>query len=64
MVEKRKETVDAGGRGPWLYLYWKNDRSVYQEYSFSSGETEQQFEAFCVELKEKQIRKEKQLTSK
>ena len=51
-VTARKESADAGGSGPWYYLYWKNDRSKYQEYSFASYENEKKFEEYCISLRE------------
>ncbi len=52
IVEKRKDSADAGGSGPWYYLYWKNDKSKYQEYSFASYENEKKFEEYCISLRE------------
>ncbi len=49
-VTARKESADSGGTGPWLYLYWKNDQSKYQQFAFSSYATEQKFEEFCEAL--------------
>lgn len=49
-VKKRGESAEAGGSGPWLYLYWKGDRAKYQEFSFSSLEAKRSFEEFCAEL--------------
>ena len=51
-VEKRQEHLESGGRGPWLFLYWKKDRSKYQEFSFASYEKQLEFEGFCKELAE------------
>ena len=53
-VTKRKESLDSGGSGPWLYLYWKKDRSKYQELSFPSYVQRNIFEDYCIELKEAQ----------
>ena len=49
-VKKREETADAGGSGPWTFLYWKDDQSKYQQFSFDTYETEKKFEEFCVSL--------------
>ena len=49
-VKAREDSVDAGGRGPWLYLYWTNDKGKYQEFSFVSYDTEARFEEFCLSL--------------
>ena len=32
-VKSREDSADAGGTGPWLYLYWTNDKGKYQQYS-------------------------------
>lgn len=50
IVTVRKDTADSGGSGPWLYLYWTNDKSKYQQFSFESYETEAKFEEFCLIL--------------
>ena len=49
-VKNREESLEDGDCGPWLYLYWKNDRSRYQEYSFVSWEAKKAFEDFCASL--------------
>ena len=49
-VEKRKEHLESGGSGPWLYLYWKGDKSKIQEYSFANLGKKTSFEEFCVKL--------------
>ena len=46
----REDTAESGDSGPWLYLYWKNDRSNYQQYSFESYEKQLSFEKYCLEL--------------
>lgn len=52
-VRKRRKTSTAGDSGPWMYIYWKNDRSVCQEYSFVSYESCKDFEAYCAYLASK-----------
>ena len=37
-------------KSPWLYLYWTNDKSKYQQFSFESYGTEAKFEEFCLML--------------
>ena len=54
-VKKRSENTSAGSSGPWLYLYWKRDRSVEQEFSFASRSQETDFEAFCRKLKDEEM---------
>lgn len=49
-VTKRKKHVETGSTGPWVYLYWKGDRSKYQEYTFPSSSARASFEAFCAGL--------------
>lgn len=51
-VEKRKEHLESGSAGPWLFLYWKGDGSKYQEFSFASPEAKTSFEKLCLALKE------------
>lgn len=51
-VVKRKENVNSGNSGPWLYLYWDGDKDVCQEFAFSEVERVYEFEAFCEELVE------------
>ena len=50
-VTKRTENTESGGRGPWLYLYWKGDRGKYQQFSFADYSAQTAFEDFCAELK-------------
>lgn len=46
-VSKKEKSVDSGDAGPWLTLYWDNDRGMNQTYSFSSLDDLHQFEQFC-----------------
>ncbi|MBO4399531.1 MAG: hypothetical protein J5795_05305, partial [Lachnospiraceae bacterium] len=57
IVRAREEHLEAGGSGPWLFLYWKNDRGKIQEYSFASYENRCAFEKLCEELKEADVSK-------
>lgn len=50
-VIKRQEHLESGDSGPWLFLYWKNDKSVIQEFSFESLEKRFGFEDFCRSLR-------------
>ncbi|MBR4462865.1 MAG: hypothetical protein IKS51_09825 [Erysipelotrichaceae bacterium] len=50
IVQNRDDDVVDGDAGPWLYLYWKNDRGKLQEFSFASWEEEKDFEQYCLEL--------------
>ena len=49
-VKAREDSADSGDTGPWLYLYWKDDKGKYQEFSFDSYGTEVKFEEFCISL--------------
>lgn len=49
-VEKRKDSTESGNAGPWMYLYWNGDRSKYQEFTFTSLDSEKAFESFCILL--------------
>ena len=49
-VKAREDSADSGGTGPWLYLYWKNDKSKYQQFSFDSYGTEIKFKEYCESL--------------
>ena len=53
IVKKREEHLEDGDAGPWLYLYWKGDRSEWQEYSFPSRKALSAFEDFCAALAER-----------
>ena len=49
-VISREESADAGDSGPWLYLYWTDDKSKYQQFSFDSYGTEKAFVEYCLSL--------------
>ena len=49
-VKAREDSADAGGSGPWLFLYWTNDEGTFQVFSFDSYGTEVKFEEFCLSL--------------
>ena len=49
-VRKRDESFVDGDSGPWTFIYWKGDKSEYQEYSFPSPERRREFERFCAGL--------------
>ena len=51
-VVKRSESAESGSSGPWLYLYWKNDKGRIQEFSFASYDRQKAFEEFCGSLAE------------
>ena len=50
-VSNRSEDTSSGDSGPWLYLYWKNDKGTMQEYRFADYGAQQAFEQFCLRLK-------------
>ena len=49
-VSKRSENTESGDSGPWLYIYWKGDKSKYQEFAFESYDKRLEFERFCESL--------------
>ena len=49
-VKAREDSADSGGSGPWLYLYWTDDKGKYQQFSFDSYGTQTKFEEFCRDL--------------
>ena len=49
-VKAREESADAGDDGPWLFLYWTNDKDKYQQFSFDSYGTQKEFVDFCLSL--------------
>ncbi len=49
-VTKRIEDANAGGRGPWLYLYWNKDKNVYQVFNFAKLEQRRRLEKYFLEL--------------
>ena len=53
VVRKRTESDDTGDAGPWMYLYWTGDQSIYQEFTFVNAQTMNAFEEFCVSLKKR-----------
>ena len=46
-VTKREESLDSGDAGPWLYIYWKKDKSQYQVFEFETWGDLKEFEAYC-----------------
>lgn len=51
-VTKRSESAESGSSGPWTFLYWKGDRSEYQQFAFASSKAQSDFLRLCLELKE------------
>lgn len=49
-VIKRQESTTTGDSGPWMYLYWKNDKGKIQEFSFKSYDTKERFVNYCEKL--------------
>ena len=49
-VSKRSDPAESGSFGPWTYIYWKNDKSRYQEFAFSSYAEQIAFEEYCSAL--------------
>ncbi|MBO4313431.1 MAG: hypothetical protein J5838_03985 [Desulfovibrio sp.] len=50
-VRNREEHTESGDSGPWLFLYWKGDRSKCREFSFANYGSRLAFEALCSRLK-------------
>ena len=53
-VTKRGENTNTGAAKA-MFLYWNGDKGERQEFSFNSSEKRAAFEAFCIELKERQM---------
>lgn len=51
VVTKRVENLDSGDSGPWLFLYWKNDKGTMQVFRFAGYGKQKAFEALCESLK-------------
>ena len=49
-VTKRSDSTESGSSGPWMYLDWKGDKDIYQQFSFDSCGTQTDFEQFCQQL--------------
>ncbi|MDO4203508.1 MAG: hypothetical protein Q4D07_03265 [Selenomonadaceae bacterium] len=47
VAAKRTDDASSGGSGPWLFLYWDNDRDIYQVFTFADYERQQRFEKLC-----------------
>ena len=45
-----REVTDEGSSGPWMFLYWNGDGSLWQEFRFRSYDVQAEFEAFCEKL--------------
>ena len=58
-VKARTEEVIDGASGPWMYLYWKNDKAKYQEFGFESYGKRIEFEEFCETLKKNERKRNK-----
>lgn len=58
-VSKREEKlIYDGDKGPWTFLYWQKDQSVYQEFHFTSSAKRIAFESYCQNLAQKTPSKE------
>ena len=49
-VKEHEESAEAGGSGPWYYLYWEKDKEKYREYTFKNYAAEKAFKEFCESL--------------
>ncbi len=52
-VSARTDSASSGDSGPWMFIYWKNDKGKYQVFDFSSLEERGGFEEFCAGLAQK-----------
>ena len=52
MTGRSDEVID-GDEGPWMYLYWTGDQSIYQEFTFVNAQGMNAFEEFCLSLKKR-----------
>ncbi len=50
-VREREDSLESGGSGPWLYLYWLNDKGKINQFEFESAEKKVAFEELCRQLK-------------
>ena len=52
-VQPREESTESGSSGPWMFLYWKGDKSKYQRFTFASFAAEKSFEQLCARLQQR-----------
>ncbi len=52
-VKPRAECIESGNSGPWLFLYWKGDKSKYQQFSFADSTAEKSFAQLCARLRQR-----------
>ncbi len=53
-VKPREECIESGSSGPWTFLYWKGDKSKYQQFSFVDFAAEKSFEELCARLQQRE----------
>ena len=63
-VRSRDDNPEDGGRGPWTYLYWSQDKDEYQEFSFASQQDRSRFEELCEALADEGGAKEQKIVSR
>ena len=49
-VSRRSDSAETGSSGPWTYIYWKRDKSRYQQFEFSAYGEKLAFEEYCAAL--------------
>ena len=49
-VSARNDARESGSSGPWMFLYWKNDKGKYQVFEFPDYAAKTQFEQYCSAL--------------
>ncbi len=52
-VRDREDSAVSGSSGPWTYLYWKGDKSRYQQFSFADFAEQNAFEDYCRSLSDR-----------
>ena len=49
-VSAREDSGESGSSGPWMLLYWKNDKGKFQVFEFPTYDARTQFEQYCSRL--------------
>ena len=52
-VSAREDSLEDGSSGPWMFIYWKNDKGNYQVFEFSNYDERGRFEEYCSSLAER-----------
>lgn len=46
----RKDSAESGSSGPWMFIYWKNDKGKDQVFEFPTYDARAQFADYCASL--------------